>query len=152
MPLARRCTLFLSLAVLICTATGALQAAAPGAEAAVKQTLTRYYDAFGRLDAKTYRTLVTPDYVLLENGEVMDLEADIAGMPSGPQTPTRKDTLAFRSVRVSGDVAYAVYVLTAEITDASGTQRRRWLESAVLRRTGTAWRIAVLHSTSIRTP
>jgi hypothetical protein len=36
--------------------------------------------------------------------------------------------------------------------DQKGTRNREWLESTILRRTGTGWRMALLHSTRITKP
>jgi len=119
---------------------------------AVRQTVSDYYAAFGGLDQQKYRALVTEDYLLLENGELLDIEGDVAGMPSPETHPRRKDVFDFRSVKIQGDVAYAVYFLSSDITDDKGARSRRWLESAILRRSGKDWRMALLHSTRIDKP
>ncbi len=50
-------------------------------------------------------------------------------------------------------MAYAVYFLKAEITDkANGFRIKEWLESAILRKSGEGWKIALLHSTRIAKP
>jgi ketosteroid isomerase-like protein len=61
----------------------------------------------------------------------------------------RTDAFDFRSAKVHGDTAYVVYFLKSEITDKNETRHREWLESAILRRSGTGWRMALLHSTRI---
>lgn len=62
----------------------------------------------------------------------------------------RIDKFDFRSVKLHGDIAYAVYFLKLEITDKkNGTRNREYLESAILRRSGADWRVAILHSTKI---
>jgi ketosteroid isomerase-like protein len=119
--------------------------------AAVKQTVKDVYYVFSvSLDKKKYRSLLTEDYLLLENGEILDIDGDIALMPSPDSGYKRTDNFDFRSVKVQGNIAYVVYFLKSEITDKkNGTRNREWLESAILRRSGERWRMALLHSTRI---
>ena len=133
---------------------GCVPRVTPAADtAAVKQTVSRYYAAFSSLDRQTYRTLVTEDYRLLENGTLFDIEGDVGGMPSPALHPTRKDAFDFRLVKIQGDVAYVAYFLSSDtVDDEKGARSRRWLESAILRRSGTGWRVALLHSTPIVKP
>lgn len=83
--------------------------------------------------------------MLLENGDPMNVEDDVKAMRAQPSGYSRKDAFDFKSVRLHGDVAYAWYFLESEIQDDTKTQRRRWLESAVLRRVDGRWRMALLH-------
>jgi len=123
-------------------------------ETAVKQALKDVYSIFYvSLDKQKYRSLLTEDYLLLENGELLDIEGDIALMPAPESAYKRTDAFDFRSVKVHGDTAYAVYFLKSEITDKqNGSRNREWLESAILRRSGAGWRMALLHSTKIVKP
>jgi hypothetical protein len=97
-----------------------------------------------------YRTFLAGDYVLLENGVLMDLEADVAMLTKdrGPGFQ-RKDRFDFKSVTVRGDLAYTVYFLDSDIVDDKMKRERRYLESAVLRRVDGKWRAALLHSTKV---
>ena len=118
--------------------------------AAVKQAVNDVYSVFYvSLDKQKYRSLLTEDYLLLEHGELLDVEGDIALMPAPDSGYKRTDAFDFRSVKVHGDTAYAVYFLKSKITDKNGTHNGEWLESAILRRSRTGWRIALLHSTRI---
>lgn len=123
-------------------------------EMAVKQAVKDVYSIFSvSLDKQKYRSLLTEDYLLLENGELLDIEGDIALMPAPESGYKRTDAFDFRLVKVHGDIAYAVYFLKSEITDKkNGTRNREWLESAILRRLRKGWRIALLHSTRISKP
>lgn len=130
-------------------------AAAPGDEAAIKQRIIDWYRAFAnpRINRDYYRSFMTDDYLLLENGELLDLAGDMAMLDGHPPDFQRSDTFDFRQVRIEGDIAYLVYFLNSEIRDSKeGARSRKWLESAVLRRTGGEWRAALLHSTRINKP
>ncbi|MCW9065968.1 MAG: nuclear transport factor 2 family protein, partial [Ignavibacteriaceae bacterium] len=96
---------------------------------------------------------LTEDYLILENGELLDTESDIALMPEPDSGYERTDTFDFRYIKIEGDIAYTVYFLKAEIKDkTNGTINKEWLESTILRRSGDGWKIALLHSTKITNP
>lgn len=135
-------------------ATAYVPTVATDDETAVKQAIKDVYSIFSvSLDKQKYRALLTDDYLLLENGELLDIEGDIALMPAPDSGYMRTDSFDFRSIKVHGDTAYVVYFLTSEITDKkNGTRNRRWLESAIFRRMGNGWRMALLHSTRIVKP
>jgi hypothetical protein len=123
-------------------------------DAAVKQAVEDFYSVYYvNLDKKKYRSLLTEDYLLLENGQIMDADADIALMPAPDDGYKRIDKFDFRSVKLHGGIAYAVYFLKSEITDKkNGARSREYLESAILQRSGKRWRVALLHSTKIVKP
>lgn len=128
-------------------------AATPAEEAEVKQRLVDWYRAFAGTDRAHYRTFMTDDYLLLENGELLDLAGDQAMMATLPADYQRTDTFDFRYVRIDRDHAYLAYFLRSEMNDSQQGQRsRQWLESAVFRRTFGEWRCALLHSTRINPP
>ena len=123
-------------------------------EEAVKQTIKNYYYLyFVKMDKNAYRSILTDDYLILENGELFDADGDIALMPELDSGYERTDSFDFRSVTIEGDFAYTVYFLKSDITDkANGTIQKEWLESTILRRSGDSWLIALLHSTRITKP
>ena len=127
----------------------------PDEVAAVKAKLVEWYRAFAnpRVDRDYYRTFMTDDYLLLENGELLDVAGDVALLDGLAPDHVRTDTFDFRHVRVDDDHANAVYFLEASMNDSKqGPRHRRWLESAVLRKVGGQWRVAILHSTRINPP
>ena len=126
--------------------------AAPDDAVPIKQAVNAYYAAYRSLDKARYRACLTDDYILLENGELMDAAGDLAVMAGPGSVYQRTDAFDFRLVKVQGSVAYAVYQLTSDITDQQGSRHRMWLESMILRRAGNTWRTALLHSTRIQQP
>ena len=52
-------------------------------------------------------------------------------------------------VHIMGKTAWIAYVNQGSITDASGTKKQIWLESAFLQRQGGAWKIVFMHSTRV---
>jgi hypothetical protein len=51
-----------------------------------------------------------------------------------------------------GDTAWIAYVNKGSITDASGTTKQNWLESAFLEKQGGDWKIVFMHSTRVSLP
>ena len=129
----------------------AFPSAAADDAAAVKQAVESYYAAYRGLDKAKYRACLTSDYVLLENGELLDADGDLAAMASPGSGYQRADAFDFRVVKTQGNFAYTVYFLTSDIKDQQGVRHREWLESMILRRSGTAWKTAMLHSTRVTT-
>jgi ketosteroid isomerase-like protein len=120
--------------------------------AAIRRAVESYYAAYRGLDKAKYRACLTDDYVLLENGELLDINGDLAMMGTAGSGYQRTDAFDFRSVSVQAGVAYTVYFLTSDIKDQQGPRHREWLESMILRRSGTGWRTALLHSTRLAKP
>src|SRR3954470_10292589 len=91
--------------------TGTLQAVADDA-AVLKQIVADYYRIyFVDVDQRKYRALLTDDYLLLEDGEIQDVEKDISFMPKAADEYRRADTFDFKSLKIQGDIAYTVYIL-----------------------------------------
>ena len=147
--------MFLGAAAGLSLVSAAARAASPTQAAELKQRIIEWYRAFGnpRVDRTYYRSFMTDDYFLLENGELLDVAGDMAMLGALPTDHVRTDKFDFRHIWLEGDVAYLVYFLESEMNDSkSGLRSRRWLESAVLRRIDGQWRAAVLHSTRISPP
>ena len=143
---------FLGISIGLALAPVAASATAPDDVSAVMQRLIEWYRAFGnpQVDRAYYRTFMTDDYMLLENGELLDVAGDMKFLDQLPKDHTRTDRFDFRHVRVDGDHAYAVYFLQSDLNDsAKGPRSRQYLESALARRVDGKWRFAVLHSTRI---
>jgi len=52
-------------------------------------------------------------------------------------------------VHINGDTAWIAYVNKGSITDASGTMKQNWLESAFLEKQAGNWKIVFIHSTRV---
>lgn len=121
-----------------------------GAASAAKQTIVDYYAAWATHDIARYRSLCTPDYLILDNGEMSDLDQDIAYLRAHPKAwRGRTDHFDFRKVIVRRDEAYVVYFLNSEIRNGEAVEHRRYVESAVLRTSPHGWQVFLLHSTRL---
>ena len=138
-------------AALTLVPAAARTASASEAEA-LKQRIIEWYRAFGnpRVDRDYYRSFMTDDYLLLEHGTLLDVAGDMALLGALAADHVRTDKFDFRHIWVEDDNAYLVYFLESQTNDSKkGPRLRRWLESAVMRRSKEQWRAAVLHSTRI---
>ena len=143
---------FIGAASALLAGAHALPAAAKDDETDIRRAVERVYEAYRSRDKASYRALLTDDYLLLEDGELLDVDGDLAYMAGPGSVYQRADNFEFRSVKVHGETAWAVYFLSSDITDEKGSRHRRYLESMVLRREGEDWRTALLHSTKIEKP
>ncbi len=126
---------------------------ASGDETAVQDAIRENYAAYSSFDEQRYRATTTDDFLLLEQGELIDRDGDVANMAKPGTGYRRTDHFDFRAVTVTGDIAYAIYVLRSDIhDDAGGARSREWLESAILRREDARWKMALLHSTRVSQP
>ena len=133
--------------ILIGAGTLALPAA-DETEALKQVVVDTFHTFFMKRDRDALLAMLTDDYLLLENRELLDREGFLALMPPDDIGYERTDKFDFRSVKVHGEVAYLVYFLKSKINDRQkGRRERRFLESAVMRRSGSKWKMALLHST-----
>ena len=115
---------------------------------AIVQVIKADYKALGENDVEARRRNCTPDYQLIEDGELWNLEKEIDFMLSRKgQSMSRTDTFHFYSLQVKGSMAFAVYDLRSSITRAGTTKYYHWIESAVLVWSGGGWKIRLIHST-----
>jgi ketosteroid isomerase-like protein len=143
---------FISTTAMVIGATLSPEVLAADDLPALKRIVVDYYKVYYLdLDKNKYRSMLTEDYALLEDGEILSLEQDISLMPTTQDNYQRKDSFDFRSVKVHGDVAYLVYFLKSDIRDKKeGARKREFLESMIIRREGGGrWRVALLHSTRL---
>jgi hypothetical protein len=69
--------------------------------AAVQQAIKDNYAAYSGFDEQKYRAKLADDYLLLENGELIDREADVASMAK-PGTGYRRTYANGSRARSSG--------------------------------------------------
>ena len=140
-------------AALLLAAWLAAPALADDDQTAVEAAIRENYAAYSSFDEARYRSTTTDDFLLLEHGELIDREGDVANMAKPGTGFRRADHFDFDAVRIAGDTAWAVYTLESEIhDDVRGTRNREWLESAILRREDGRWKVALLHSTRVSHP
>lgn len=95
----------------------------------------------------------TGDFVLLENGEVWDLEVIKGYMDQAAamdNLPRRINSFTFIDIKIYGDAAWLAYHNTARFEmDEQVLGEMTWLESANAVRTPEGWKLELLHSTIV---
>jgi ketosteroid isomerase-like protein len=112
--------------------------------AEVELVLTRFSAALSAGDADALRLLTTPDFILLEEGRAYDLDGTIASVKAVLSTGTLVRSPYRFHTQVRGDVAWSHYVVTGRFKGSKDPLKFALLESAVLERTRSGWRLALV--------
>lgn len=117
-------------------------------EEKVKSVIIDFFQALSDAELVKMRTYGTPDFLLLEHGEIwtMDiLESKIK--PRVGSNSKRTNKFEFINVKIQGKTAWVSYHNEAHIVRDTNVRDVKWLESAVLQKTKQGWKINLLHST-----
>jgi ketosteroid isomerase-like protein len=116
----------------------------------VVRTLRSFFNALERANDAEFASTVTPDFYSFEGGARFS-EQQLLQFIQAQRSAGRfyKWSVQDADVHVSGDVAWISYLNEGSISDSSGAKDQEWLESAFLKKEGTGWRIAFLHSTRV---
>lgn len=119
-------------------------------EAKIVDVMRTMYVAATNDDLDLFRTVAAPDFYSFDAGKRFtgdELMALIKNAHAAGKVYVWQVTEP--EVHVDGNVAWITYVNRGSIRDASGTKNLSWLESAVLRREKSNWRIHFFHSTRV---
>jgi len=101
-------------------------------------------------DINKHKRYCTGDYLLIENGEIWNMEMEAADyQKKANRIISRNDYFDFKYVKIVDNTAYAVYSLKSEITEKEKLTIRHWNESTIFRKVDGSWKIALIHSTPI---
>ena len=118
---------------------------------AVKQAISNLFDGVSNLDTKLIKQDCTPDFLLLEDGQVWNMDTLVNKLLTPGPKFTRVNKLNFIAVKVSGPNAWVAYHNTGQFNSSDGKQFEiNWLESAVLIKQNNHWVISMLHSTMLK--
>lgn len=106
---------------------------------------------FSDLDPQALDTYCTRDFLLLETGEVWDMEKmrNYVNKASEQITEVKRiNSFDFLEIKVEGKMAWVAYYNKAEFKQGDEVVREmNWLESATAIRTEEGWKLQLLHST-----
>lgn len=147
MFMAKRYLIFLLLSFTLSAAFPAKAQYLPDSNAVI--ALLKYdYRTVGSFDSLQHRRNCTPDYQLVEEGEIWNIDKEIEYIGKLAMLKQyRQNDFYINSVNLNGTTAYAVYELTSTITMQGLTRRYTWLETAIFRKVAKRWKIALIHST-----
>jgi ketosteroid isomerase-like protein len=119
-------------------------------QAEVVKTVRSFFNALQRANDADFEATVTPDFYSFEGGMRFS-EQQLLQFIKAQRSAGRsyKWSVQDADVHVSGEDAWIAYLNRGSISDSSGAKDQAWLESAFLKKEGTGWRIAFLHSTRV---
>ncbi len=121
-------------------------------EKAVQDLIQNSFDAiFSEYDANQLGDFYTADFLLLEHGELWDMDFIRGYLSKAKQNtdrPTRTNRFEFIKTVIEGNRAWVAYHNYAMISkDGQVIRELYWLESATAIKTTQGWRLDMLHST-----
>ncbi len=117
---------------------------------AIVKLLVDDYKTMGTWDIKRHTANCTKNYLLIENGEIWNMENESEHYRSNAhRIIDRKDYFDIKYVRVFGNTAYAVYSLKSDIVENGNLRTKNWNESVIFRKLDGNWKIELIHSTPI---
>ncbi len=117
---------------------------------AIVHLLKADYGTMMTHDLKKHMEHCTDDYLLIENGEIWNMEKEADWYKKNAnRIYDRKDYFDFKFLKILGSTAYIVYDLKSDITENGTLTSKRWTESAVFRKVNGQWKIALIHSTPV---
>lgn len=120
-------------------------------EPAPFNAVQRLFSSMASLDYDEMAAIGTDDFHLLEVGEVWDMNDLISAIKSVPTKFERRNYFSVIKTKTSKDTVWVSYWNKADYTFETGEKiQSRWLESAVMVKVGTEWKIQMLHSTKLR--
>ena len=119
--------------------------------AGVERSVRTLFDALARDDRAAYQRAITTDFWSFDGGERMSATR-LFDLVEGAHKKGRVINWSLGPIAVRGgcDMAWASWVNDGAAGTKAAMVPRRWLESAVLRRSPTGWRVEFLHSTSVK--
>jgi hypothetical protein len=117
----------------------------------IESSIVGFFNGLSLVNPDTLKFYSTPDFQLLEDGEVWTLDTLIARvMPRQKANIQRINTFKFIRTEISGKMAWVSYDNAAEFRLGDKQQTKKWMESAVLVKNKGSWKIQLLHSTKLR--
>lgn len=119
--------------------------------AAIKAVLTDFFETFTHPDMKYFGRNCSPDFQLLEVGEVWErkeIQAYVERMTARPLTFERTNQFDFIKVKFYKNMAWVNYHNTATIRSLqdNSIKKREWLESIILEKVKGRWVLQQMHS------
>jgi hypothetical protein len=141
--------------MLLLTVSAAAQTSTKSTEERIKALIVdSFQDIFSNLDPGTLDIYYTHDFLLLENGEVWDINMIKDYMNKAAQQqnqPERINSFEFVEIKIEGNIAWTAYHNKASFEkDGNVLGEMNWLESATAIKTEEGWKLQMLHSTVVQ--
>ena len=138
-----------------CTSSSKLQNDAPITlqETQIAKNLIQgaFDDLWGGVDSTKILQYHTPDFIILEQGEIWDndrIKKFMRGQIAKPDRPKRINRMEYISIEKYGPSMQIAYYNYADFVKADSIMgKASWLESALAVPTKDGWRLKMMHST-----
>jgi ketosteroid isomerase-like protein len=101
-------------------------------------------------DVAKFDSVIAPGFYIFDVGARFNGDSVMASIKALHAAGKRYEwNVTEPDVHISGDTAWIAYVNKGSITDASGTAKQNWLESAFLEKRAGNWKIVFMHSTRV---
>jgi ketosteroid isomerase-like protein len=119
----------------------------------ILDTLNTMFAAARTDDVIKFVSVVEPGFYIFDGGVRFDAQGLMAVIRAQHAMGKRYEwNVTEPDVHIDGNTAWVAYVNKGSISDASGTKEETWLESAVLQKEGSAWKLVFVHSTRVPQP
>jgi ketosteroid isomerase-like protein len=122
-------------------------------EQQIIDTVSTIFTAARVDDTAKFDSVIAADFYIFDGGARFNGDTIMAFINAQHAAGKRYEwNVTDPDVHVSGDTAWIAYVNKGSITDASGTTKQNWLESAFLEKQAGNWKIVFMHSTRVAPP
>lgn len=143
------------LLILISTSFGCDQSQKSNSTATIKadsleiiDILRRDYSTLSTWDFNLHSSLITDNYLLIENGEILTIEDDETYFNENRHRDlVRKNYFDIVLIDIAENNAYLVYKLKSDYFEKDTSITKNWTESAVFKKVDDEWKIALINST-----
>jgi ketosteroid isomerase-like protein len=116
----------------------------------VVDTVNTIFSAASTEDIAKLDSVIAPDFCIFANGMRFNGDALMAAIKALHAAGKRNEEhVTEPDIHITGNTAWIAYVNKGSITDASGTVKQNWLESAVLEKQVGTWKVLFMHSTRV---
>jgi ketosteroid isomerase-like protein len=122
-------------------------------EQQIIDTVSTIFTAARVDDTAKFDSVISSDFYIFDGGARFNGDTIMAFIKAQHAAGKRYEwNVTEPDVHVTGDTAWIAYVNKGSITDASGTTKQNWLESAFLEKQAGNWKIVFMHSTRVAPP
>ena len=119
-------------------------------EAQIVDTVSTIFTAALTDDVAKFDSVIASDFYMFDGGARFNGDSVMGFIKAQHLAGKRYEwNVTEPDVHISGRTAWMAYVNKGRITDASGTLKQDWLESAFLQKQGKVWKIVFMHSTRV---
>ena len=122
-------------------------------EQQIIDTVSTIFTAARVDDTTKFDSVIASDFYIFDGGARFNGDTIMAFIKAQHAAGKRYEwNVTEPDVHIRGDSAWIAYVNKGSITDASGTTKQNWLESAFLEKQAGNWKIVFMHSTRVAPP